>query len=81
MPHEGRVWNAILMKDERRKDAELWDVATGQQIGPAMRHDAPVFGATLTRDERRILSWAATTRCGCGMPPGQAELSWRKPTW
>ena len=23
----------------------LWDAATGQQIGPAMRHDGPVRGA------------------------------------
>jgi WD40 repeat protein len=42
MPHEGRVWNTILMKDSRRilswsddKTLRLWDVATGQQIGPA----------------------------------------------
>jgi WD40 repeat protein len=36
----------------------LWDVATGQQIGPAMKHDGSVSGAVLTKDETRILSWS-----------------------
>jgi WD40 repeat protein len=36
----------------------LWDVATGQQIGPAMTHDGLVWGARLSRDETRILSWS-----------------------
>jgi WD40 repeat protein len=36
----------------------LWDVATGQQIGPAMKHDRPVTGAVLTKGETRILSWS-----------------------
>jgi len=36
----------------------LWDVATGQQIGPAMKHDNSVSGAVLTKDETRILSWS-----------------------
>ena len=39
-------------------DCTLWDVATGQQIGPAMKHDDSVFGARLTKDETRILSWS-----------------------
>ena len=37
----------------------LWDAATGQQIGPAMKHDDQVNGAVLTKDERRILSWSS----------------------
>jgi hypothetical protein len=30
----------------------LWDVATGQQIGPAMKHDDDVRGAMLTKEGR-----------------------------
>jgi hypothetical protein len=33
----------------------VWDVVTGQQIGPAMKRDSSVNGAVLTKDERRIL--------------------------
>jgi WD40 repeat protein len=33
-------------------------VLTGQQIGPAMRHDGPIYGAILTIDDSRILSWS-----------------------
>jgi hypothetical protein len=72
MRHEAGVNGAILTMNERRilswsQDATLrqWDVATGQQIGPAMRHccltfppDGGVRGATLTIDEGRILSWS-----------------------
>jgi WD40 repeat protein len=56
---------ALLTQDERRilswsfdHTLRLWDVATGQQIGPAMKHDGTVVGALLTQDERRILSWS-----------------------
>jgi WD40 repeat protein len=38
--------------------ARLWDAATGQPIGPPMKHDGPVSGALLTRDLTRILSWS-----------------------
>ena len=55
----------MLTKDETRilswsweKTARLWDVATGQELGPAMEHDGPVNGAVLTKDETRILSWS-----------------------
>ena len=55
----------MLTKDETRilswsKDdtVRLWDVATGRQIGPAMKHDGNVWGAVLTKDETRILSWS-----------------------
>ena len=55
----------LLTKDETRilswsddSTLRLWDVATGQQIGPAMKHDGPVNGALLTKDETRILSWS-----------------------
>jgi hypothetical protein len=34
------------------------DVATAQQIGPAMKHDGAVYGALLTKDESRIMSWS-----------------------
>ena len=40
--------------------------ATGAPIGPAMKHDGSVFGALLSRDESRILSWSETGRCDCG---------------
>jgi hypothetical protein len=40
------------------KTVRLWDVATGRQIGPTMRHNEEVRGAPLTRDETRILSWS-----------------------
>ena len=53
------------MKDETRilswsgdHTLRRWDVATGQQIGPAMNHDGWVRGALLTKDETRILSWS-----------------------
>jgi hypothetical protein len=65
MRHTDVVFGAILTKDERRilswsKDGtlRLWDVATGQQVGPAMRHEAAVYGALLTKDEQRIISWS-----------------------
>jgi WD40 repeat protein len=65
MKHDDTVNGALLMKDERRilswsadDTLRLWDAATGQQIGPAMKHDG-VLGALLTKDERRILSWSA----------------------
>jgi WD40 repeat protein len=54
-----------LTKDETRilswsgdNTLRLWDVATRQQIGPAMKHDDTVRGAVLTKDETRILSWS-----------------------
>jgi hypothetical protein len=52
-------------QDERRilswsndRTLRLGDAATGQQLGPAMKHDGGVRGAVLTKDERRILSWS-----------------------
>ncbi|HEV3193112.1 MAG TPA: hypothetical protein VGY54_21540, partial [Polyangiaceae bacterium] len=59
------VSGTLLTKDETRilswsydNTLRLWDVATGQQIGPAMKHDGVVIGAVLTKDETRILSWS-----------------------
>ena len=57
----------------------LWDVATGQQIGPGMKHDCWGLGAVLTKDETRILSWSKTTPCACGTPAGLKEIFWRSP--
>jgi hypothetical protein len=66
MKHDDVVRDALLTKDETRilswsndNTLRLWDVATGQQIGPAMKHDFIVNGALLTKDEMRILSWSA----------------------
>ena len=63
--HDGPVYGAVLTKDETRilswsndHTLRLWDVATGQQIGPAMMHGGDVIGAVLTKDETRILSWS-----------------------
>jgi hypothetical protein len=65
MKHDGPVNGAVLTKDEARilswsddNTARLWNVATGQQIGPAMKHDDFVRGALLTKDETPILSWS-----------------------
>ena len=64
MKHDS-VNGAILTTDELRilswsadSTVRLWDTATGQQIGPAMKHGGSVNGAVLTTDERRILSWS-----------------------
>jgi WD40 repeat protein len=63
--HDDTVNGAALTNDEKRilswsKDntLRLWDVATGQQVGPAMKHDDAVNGALLTKDGTRILSWS-----------------------
>lgn len=40
------------------RSLRLWDVASRQPVGPAMRHDGPVSGAQWSRDETRILSWS-----------------------
>jgi hypothetical protein len=55
MKHDGVVAGALLTKVERRilswsGDLRLGDVATGQQIGPAMKHDGVVGGVLLTTD-------------------------------
>jgi WD40 repeat protein len=49
----------LLTKDETRilswsedKTLRLWDVATSQEIGPAMKHDDSVYGALLRRPRR-----------------------------
>jgi WD40 repeat protein len=87
MKHDNLVTKAVLTKDETRilswsadGTVRLWDAASGQQIGPAMKHDRDgamlrkdVNGAVLTKDETRILSWSAdgTVRLwGAGWPKG-----------
>ena len=56
MKHDDMPTGAVLTKDESRilswsydRTLRLWDVAIGQQIGPAMKHDDLVTGAILTR--------------------------------
>ena len=48
--------------------ARLWDAATGEEIGPPLRHEG-VSGAVFNGDETRILTWSATAPRGCGTPP------------
>jgi len=53
----------VFSQDESRiltwgwKTARLWDACTGRQIGPALQHQGPVWGAVFSRDESRILTW------------------------
>ena len=66
--HNGPVVGALLMNNETRilswsddGTLRLWDVATGQQIGPAMKHGDTVVGPLLMNNETRILSWSTGT--------------------
>ena len=43
--------------DNSDHTARLWDVRTGNQIGPPLRHEGPVNGAMFSKDETRILTW------------------------
>ncbi|WP_431310817.1 WD40 repeat domain-containing protein, partial [Labrys miyagiensis] len=59
------VNGALLQPDGQRalswsadNTLRLWDLATGQQIGPAMVHDDAVLGVRLL-DGQRALSWSA----------------------
>ena len=69
------VLGAAFDKDERRilswsddKTLRLWDAATGQQIGPAMKHDDAVMARRSTRTSGASCRGLTTTRCGCGTP-------------
>ena len=53
---EGRGPHPDLEPDST---ARLWNAATGVQIGPALTHDAAVWGAVFSKDETRILTWSA----------------------
>jgi len=39
--------------------ARLWDVRTGRQVGPALKHEGYVDGACFSRDESWILTWSS----------------------
>ena len=61
----GPVRGVLMTKDETRilswsddNTLHLWNVATGQQIGPTINHDDTVTGALLTKNDTRILSWS-----------------------
>jgi hypothetical protein len=83
MRHDSAVDGALLTKDGRRilswsddSTLRLWDAATGQQIGPTMKHDG-IEGALLTKDGRRILSWSSDSTlrlwdAATGLPIGPA---------
>jgi WD40 repeat protein len=56
MKHESEVFGAVFTRDETRilswsygGTVRLWDAATGQQIGPTMKHDDYVNGASFNR--------------------------------
>jgi WD40 repeat protein len=67
LKHEDAVYGAVLSQDEGRiltwssdGTARLWDSATGEQVGPPLKHgvDAPIYGAVFSKDEGRILTWS-----------------------
>jgi hypothetical protein len=67
--HQGEVRGAAFSKDESLiltwsddRTARVWDVRSGQQIGPSMRHDSPVLGAQFGRDTTRT---DLESRTGC----------------
>jgi WD40 repeat protein len=61
---------AVFSADQRRilswsddSTARLWDVATGAQVGPALKHEdegrfSAISGAIFSADQRRILTWS-----------------------
>jgi WD40 repeat protein len=63
---------AVILSWSSDGTVRLWNAETGQQIGPAMKHDGPVYGAVLTKDESRILSWCTTS----GLGPGNTLRLW-----
>jgi WD40 repeat protein len=64
-------------KLELSGEARLWDVATGQPIGPAMKQSLPIWSAALSPDGRTILTgseagqtqfWVSATGLPIGSP-------------
>jgi hypothetical protein len=53
--HRNELYGRRILSWARDNTLRLWDVATGAQIGPPMKHDGDVKGASFTQDERRIL--------------------------
>ena len=65
LAHESYVWGAVFSNDETRiltwsedGTGRLWDVETGEQVGPAFEHEDPVKGAAFSKDETRVLTWS-----------------------
>ncbi|MDD3354628.1 TIR domain-containing protein [Zoogloea sp.] len=63
--HTGPVVGAIFSADQRRiltwsedGTARQWDVTTGEQIGPELKHDDGVLKAIFSADQRHILTWS-----------------------
>jgi WD40 repeat protein len=75
------MWIRTIEMAERDATLRLWDAATGQQIGPVMKHEREVIGALLTKDERRILSWSrdATLRLWDAAPGQQIGPVMKRP--
>ena len=53
--------------------ARLWDVATGQQKGPPLKHDYPVWTVAFSPDGRTVLTGSTTGRRGCGTSPPDSQ--------
>ncbi len=61
-PHDEPVHIAVLRHDDKLivtgcgETARLWSVASGEAVGPAMRHDAAILTAAFSPDGRRVLT-------------------------
>src|SRR5262245_32640829 len=61
--HPGPVQQALLSPDVRRvltvcgTEARLWDVQTGQQVGPTLEHADEVKHVAFSADSRRLLTF------------------------
>jgi serine/threonine protein kinase len=66
LPHQGEVRSVTFSPDGRLAlsasedtTAQLWSVATGQPVGPALQHAGPVMVAVFSPDGRTVLTGSA----------------------
>jgi WD40 repeat protein/tetratricopeptide (TPR) repeat protein len=62
-PHGAQIFHAsfsadgrYLLTSSRDRSVRIWDVATGQLAGPALRHGATVTGAWFAADGERVIT-------------------------